>query len=276
MHCAIRYAAMLLAFLSTLDEAASGASSIVPIRIRGHFPVAVATIDGINVPLIFDLGDASPLVLSRAVFDRIKTVPIREAHRSKDVRGNVIQSPMFKVPQLRIGNAIFSDVIGRLDIHDPSYQATRVGQQGYFGTSLLRSYQVVLDYPHRKMTLIPAGGAGDRASVCKGTAVPFLPEWHGEAVTVARTDLGESTAVWDTGSPVSIIRKSRLQSIRGTAGEGSVTTKQLFLGGTDFGPLKLGVLDYLEPSGSDMFIGYNFFAKHVVCVDFPGKQLLID
>jgi hypothetical protein len=54
-----------------------------------------------------------------------------------------------------------------------------------------------------------------------------------------------------------------------------VTTKHLILGTTDFGPLKLDVADYAEPSGTDMFIGYNFFAKHVVCIDFPGQRLLI-
>jgi hypothetical protein len=26
----------------------------------------------------------------------------------------------------------------------------------------------------------------------------------------------------------------------------------------------------------DGFVGYNFFERHIVCVDFPGNRLIID
>lgn len=52
-------------------------------------------------------------------------------------------------------------------------------------------------------------------------------------------------------------------------------TKQFSLGGADFGPLELRAFDYAEPAGTDGFIGYNFFARHIVCIDFPGKRFLI-
>jgi hypothetical protein len=38
--------------------------------------------------------------------------------------------------------------------------------------------------------------------------VPFLPDRNGSGFTKATTDFGELTAVWDTGSPVSILRKT--------------------------------------------------------------------
>jgi hypothetical protein len=46
-------------------------------------------------------------------------------------------------------------------------------------------------------------------------------------------------------------------------------------GGIDFGPLQFAVEDLSLPPGFDGFIGYNFFAHHVVCMDFPGNRLLI-
>ena len=140
--------------------------------------MVTARIDGNDVPLTFDLGDTTALVLSQKVLDRITTVPIGKTHRSRDMQGNVIQSAMFKLPQLKIGDATFIDVIGRPDLHDPSYPAADVGQQGYFGTSLLQSYKVVLDYRRK-------------------------------------------------------------------------------------------------PAGTDMFVGYNFFANHIVCIDFPRHRFLI-
>jgi len=39
--------------------------------------------------------------------------------------------------------------------------------------------------------------------------------------------------------------------------------------------MKLTVADYTEPAGTDMYIGYNFFAEHTVCIDFPGNRFLI-
>jgi hypothetical protein len=250
-------------------------STTVPIRLRGHFPLVIVKIDGLDVPLTFDLGDSSALVLSPKILDRVKTLPTNETNRSSDVQGNIIQSAKFKLALLQIGTARFTDVIGHQDLHDPSYQATDTWQQGHFGTSLLKSYKVVLDYPHRKMTLISRDIANGQSSKCKGTIVPFLPDWNGDPVTKVSTDFGELTAVWDTGSPISILRKAGSQNIGDSVLTEAVTTKHFNLGGTDFGPLKLDVADYAEPAGTDMFVGYNFFAKHIVCIDFPGHRFLI-
>lgn len=266
---------MLVISILALDCVAADGATTLPMQLRGNMPIITATIDGNDVPLIFDLGDESALVLAQTVIDRVKPLPSSERHRARDAAGNVIQSGKFTLSRLQIGDAVFTDVIGRPDLHDPSYQAKEVGQQGYLGTALLKSYKVVLDYPRRKMTLISADSTKEQSAECKGTAVPFLPGWNGSPITRATTDFGELTAVWDTGSPVSILRKAQATKISASVLGESVTTKRLMLGEKDFGPLKLDVYDYAEPAGTDMFIGYNFFAHHVVCVDFPGKQFLI-
>jgi hypothetical protein len=266
---------VLIVLGSAFGSSAADAPSLVPIQLLSNLPVVTAKIDGHDVPLVFDLGDASALVLAGRVIDRVKTFPTGETNRATDVQGNVIESPMFKLPRLQIGNAVFTDVIGRLDLHDPKYQPPDVGQQGYFGTSLLESYMVVLDYRHRRMTLIPSGSSKDQSAKCSGTAVPFLPDWNGYTVTKVNTDFGELTAIWDTGSDESVLRKAGSQRISNNELTEIVTTKRLSFGGKDFGPLKLHVADYAQPAGTDMFIGYNFFAQHVVCIDFPGHRFLI-
>lgn len=265
---------VLLLILSAERMAAAG-STTVPMQLLGNFPVISAQIEGNDVPLIFDLGDESALVLTQNVIDRVKTSPASEEHRARDAAGNVIQSAMFKVPRVQIGNIVFTDVTGRPDVHDSSYQATAVGQQGYLGTALLKTYKVVLDYPRGQMTLISPDSTKEQSAKCRGTTVPFLPDWNGSAFTKATTDFGELTAVWDTGTPASILRKAHAPRVDGSAVGQTLTTKSLVLGGTDFGPLTLDVYDYAEPAGTDMFIGYNFFANHVVCIDFPGKRFLI-
>jgi hypothetical protein len=111
--------------------------------------------------------------------------------------------------------------------------------------------------------------------MCKGTVVPILPDWQGEPVTKGRSDFGGMTLIWDTGIPTSVIRKTWAQEAGAAVTGESVTTRHFILGGVDFGPLKLNIFDYSEPAGTDAFVGYNFFAKHVVCIDFPGNRFLI-
>ena len=50
---------------------------------------------------------------------------------------------------------------------------------------------------------------------------------------------------------------------------------RLGLGGSEFGPWSFEVVDFALPPGFEGFIGYDFFAQHVVCMDFPGRRVLV-
>jgi hypothetical protein len=52
-------------------------------------------------------------------------------------------------------------------------------------------------------------------------------------------------------------------------------TKRLVLGGTDFGPWQFKWMDMSLPPFFDGSIGHDFFATHVVCIDFPEKRIVI-
>src|SRR6266404_5368620 len=267
--------AMLVTVFGSWSSAAADRPVVVPIRLLGNFPVVIVNIGGNDVPLVFASGNSGSVALTQAVIDRVKALPTGETSKGMDPKGNVIEYPKFKSPRLQIGSAVFTDVIAELDEHDPSYQATQVGQQGFLGTSLLKGYKVVLDYPHRRMTLIPSSSTKDQSAGCKGTALPFSPAWHGEPAAEADIDLGRLTVWWDTGTPTSILSK-RFAVAAGSHQSGdTITSKRLALSGTDFGPLQFELDDLSLPPGFDGFIGYNFFAYHVVCMDFPEKKLLI-
>jgi hypothetical protein len=256
-------------------SAAADRPVVVPIRLSGNFPVVIVNIGGNDVPLVFDSGNSGSVALTQAVIDRVKALPTGETSKGMDPKGNVIEYPEFKIPRLQIGSAVFTDVIAELDVHDPSYQATQVGQQGFLGTSLLKGYKVVLDYPHRRMTLIPSSSTKDQSAGCKGTALPFSPAWHGEPAAEADIDLGRLTVWWDTGTPTSILSKRFAVAAGSHQSADTITSKRLALGGTDFGPLQFELDDLSLPPGFDGLIGYTFFAHHVVCMDFPEKKLLI-
>jgi hypothetical protein len=272
-HCwrSVLLATLFVAFGCAAEERAV----VVPIKLLGNFPVVNVKIDGSDVPLVFDSGNSGSVALSQAVIDHVRAMPSGDTSRGIDAKGNVIVYPKYTITRVQIGAALFTNVVAELDVHDPSYQATQVGQQGFLGTSLLKGYEVLLDYRHQRMTLVPPGNSKNKSIECKGTVVPFSPQWHGEPAAEVGTDLGRLVVWWDTGSPRSVLSKRFVQATGSNLSGDALTSKHLSLADTDFGPLQFDIWDVSLPPGFDGFIGYNFFADHVVCMDFPGKRLLI-
>jgi hypothetical protein len=266
---------MLAASMLSFASAASDLLSALPIRLVHHYPLITANVDGYDIPLQFDSGSSATVSLTQTVIDRIHARPTGEHSRGIDAKGHILEYPKFKVSRIQIGTEVFTDVTAELDVHDPSYQADQIGQQGFLGTSLLKPYKVVLDYPHRRMTLIPPGTPKSSASGCQGTVVSFAPQWHGEPATQAGIDLGPLVLWWDTGAPTSMLSARFVHSTRPNFPKSALATRQLMLGGANFGPWRFQIEDMALPPGFDGMLGYNFFARHIVCMDFPGNTLLV-
>jgi hypothetical protein len=186
-----------------------------------------------------------------------------------------MKAPMFRVPRIEIGGVAFDGVVGHVQKSDPSYPAPAVFMQGIIGEPFFQAWKIVLDYASERMMLIRGDSGAPEQAGCRGTVVPFLPEWDGAPVTKATTDIGEVVMVWDTGAPVSVIRQARAEGTGARAVNKFYATARFALGGEDFGPLQLRLLDYEAPGGTDGIVGHSFFATHVVCVDFQRNSLCI-
>lgn len=248
---------------------------IVPLELHNHSSIVVATIEGQDVPLVFDLGDQTAVKLDQSVLDRIKAVPTGRSTKEVGLKGHVIDIPTYTVPLMRIGTAEFRNVIAQLSKYDPAYTPRKIGDQGALGTGLFKSYEVVLNYPNRTLTLVQRADGTPTSQRCQGSPVPFSPEWHGEAVTTIDTDLGQLTVWWDTGTTTSVLSKRFVQRARPNLTKDALTTQRLMIGTRNFGPMKFEIWEMALPPGFDGFMGYSFFARHVVCIDYPDKQVLI-
>jgi hypothetical protein len=152
---------------------------------------------------------------------------------------------------------------------------TSTTPQGVIGLTLLRSFKVILNYKHKSITFIQNSRSVAENDGCSGTTVPFLPEWHGAPVAKARTDLGDLILVWDTGVARGVIRRKAADDLHATVSNQSVSLPHLNFGDTDLGATAFQVVDYSQLPGTDGFIGGDFFANHIVCIDFPGDRVLV-
>ena len=230
-----------------------------------------AKVDGVKVRLQFDLGSSNALVLQQGVLDSIEAVPTGESIKLQGVDG-FFEAPLYKVARVEIGDQVFTDVVALLDVPRRGYQPGDFAQ-GFLGTGLLKPYQLVLDYPSQAMTLVRPSEGGS-SSNCEGTSVPFSSGWHGEPVTKAAIDQGQAILWWDTGAPMSILSSEFAKKLRAQSDASALQATRLILGDTDFGPWRFEVWNISLP-GFDGFIGHDFFARHVVCIDFPQHRVVI-
>lgn len=80
--------------------------------------------------------------------------------------------------------------------------------------------------------------------------------------------------IWDTGAPGTFIQEMILTKDKDIPFQ-RVVSQKFMMGGEDFGPLELTPFEFTGPPGVDGFLGHNFFADKVVCVDFPDKAFRI-
>jgi hypothetical protein len=248
-------------------------SVTVPLQFDGDFPVIIVRINGHKVPMTIDLMQVAPVFLMQSAVDEIKPVVAVDNHAAADAPADSA-APLIKIQHIEIGGMMFSNVNGYIHVRAPATQ-TSTTPQGVIGLPLLRSFKVILDYKHKSITFIRNSGSAGESDGCSGTTVPFIPEWHGAPVTKAFTSLGDLVLVWDTGAARGVMRKKTADDLHATVSNQIVSLPHLNFGTADLGAMDFHVVDYIQLPGTDGFIGDDFFANHVVCIDFPGTRLLV-
>jgi hypothetical protein len=268
------YFAGVLLLCALNSVAGTSGVAIVPIEIVNNFPVLSVSVGDQNIPVAFDLGGDEPIELKTQALRKIVVEFLPDAYTWVDAKGSKLQARKFRISELRIGGLVFHDVVGHEDAEAANYPKVRAGL-GRVGISLIQSYSMVFDYPGKTLTLFSVKVGNPQHAGCFGARVPFDPKWEGAPVSTVQTDLGNLTFVWDTGAPGNFIAE-RLLSKRAQNGAAVPFVSQRFMmGGRDFGPQELRPSKFVQPEGADGFLGYSFFASHVVCVDLTRKAFWI-
>ncbi len=283
MSRSVTVAVATVAAFARLAHAGSGVETqadtaatpvIIPFEIRDKFMVLMASVNGQAIPLKFDLGDGDSLVVQKEVLDQLGAVTTGDSAKMRGIDG-VFEAPLYKVSQVKLGTATFNDIVTRADVRAGNYKPGEQGEKGFLGTGLLKGFLIKLDYRRQEMTLVPRGQDSGESAQCHGVEVPFLPEWKGAPVTEAITDWGRAVLWWDTGAPVSALRASFRSEVPSIEEGKTETTRRFVLGAADLGPVEFNFWAMDLPK-FDGFVGFNFFDRHAVCVDFPGHRLIVE
>ena len=190
------------------------------------------------------------------------------------------ERPIYEVDLIEVGEASFSNATVVEDFHDDEFQdqfSSRLQAFGFVGRGLFEQYKVIIDYKGRQLVLIPPKSPPDQQALCAGKELPLLQGQNWGLASRVGTDIGEIVLVWDTGAPENVVLKRRTDRSDTAFKDGEVlSTERFVIGSHDIGPRELVVWDWGENAPPfDGFIGNDFFAETVVCVDFPNQRIFI-
>lgn len=252
----------------------------LPLTILRNNPVTTIEVAGHEIRIGVDTG-GGVLGLTQEALTLAGAVELAgESTTWTDVNGEVHEARRFRVPQIRVGGRLFTNLDAIEAVPIPNGPAVA----NVLGREFLRQFIAIIDYPGHMMTLLSPDTADADAEAlgCRGTRVPFeRVSAPGLVVTQVKLDGATMRLGWDTGAqysalPAGVATAYQLP-VMPAVGEKPpfYNTSRLIIGGSDFGPLEFVVLPLELPSDFEGMLGYNLFAEHVVCLNYARHELRI-
>lgn len=244
-------------------------------------PVLIPRIDDIDVRLQLDTGSGSTVTLYPEIIDKIRAVPTGATRQSIGIEGVPMDNPVYVVARVGLGKAVYEDLEIRRDGHTAKHRDETIkyrGTYGHIGLGLFQGDKIIIDYPHRKFTIIPPDAPNEDQLLCDGIELPLDSEKLSLGlVTPTQTDIGELNVVWDTGARGNIMVKHTTDAAGlDLRARDKFETKVFAINGHDFGPVRMNVWDIPAfPTELHALVGYWFFADKIVCVDLPRDSIYV-
>jgi predicted aspartyl protease len=240
---------------------------VIPIELEKGNPIASARINGVPVRLVIDSG-GGVIALKPETAKAVGAARPGPTRSSTDALGNENTQAVLALNTLEIGGSNFSSL-------EATEYAGEVPAEGSIGRAFLNRFLAIYDYSSHKITLFTSAEHAAAAVECRGARVRTIPDPDGTIVSMAKTDDRGMRMLWDTGATYSFVKKTFADSYKLPIKSPFYTSQRFLIGNEDFGPLQLVVLDLRAPGNVDGYIGYNFFASHVVCIDPVGHVVRI-
>lgn len=252
---------------------------------KSRCPIAAVNIDGSSYPLEVDLGAVAFLSLDPNLLFHIE----KKDHGSipwLDLKGNRYHSRCYLLSEIQIGGIPMKEVLAD-EQHDSFFLATTLSKEptnnrplGSIGRPLLKRINLLLDFPHSQMILTDDIKRLKREEygIDEMTCVSFHLTRAGLVFEI-KTDLGPKNFMLDTGSTLTLMRSSLLDTqtlVEKEEGLLAFSTSQFQMGGTDFGSQNLYRFDLAEElTEIDGVLGMDFMRKHLLYIDYPNRHIYI-
>jgi len=232
-------------------------------------PIIDVSIQGNVYPLRLDLGSSCPFSLREEILQNIRKTK-RGSIKWHDFRGKQYESPIYSIPEVKIGNLTFARALAKRDNEDFNVNVALNGPPlqlpGVIGLPILEKYNLFLDFPH---SVIYA--SNDHLSLQKAgllsenlLAIPFTLHPDGILLSI-ETDGGTYCLMLDTGSTSTAIRAPH-----------PAFTEKFRIMGHDFGERFIKAIDVSPRFEFDGFLGMDFLREYPFFIDYSNKIIFID
>jgi len=256
-------------------------------HIDGHAYITVI-IDSIPLNLFLDTGNPGASIdLTTKTLEKIEVTYTGETKTTMNYKGDVFEGREYILPRVKIGDLEFTN------IHATEHKS-RSSSDGTISFKFLGNYNVLIDFPNRNMRLYKLGHLPKylrgqfwtpiNAFELGGFTLPIKLDGIEEDFIFALDNA--AIALDDEQKPYGMIR---LKSSFGNYLEkneliipkeddpaivGIFNSSDLKLDGIKIPNLDFMVVDYKYPE-RDGLLGYNFFIKHPMFIDFKNDMLYV-
>jgi hypothetical protein len=232
-------------------------------------PTVDVSIEGNIYPLELDIGSPFPFSLRQEILQNIHKTSYGNAEWS-DFRGNKYESRAYTIPEIKIGNLLFANVIAkqnREDFHVNTTADTLPSQPiGAIGLPILKKYNLFLDFSHSIIYASYDHLLLQRAGLLSQNllTIPFVLHPDGILLSV-ETDEGTCRLILDTGCTHTAIRAPHQNSIT-----------QFRLMGHDFGARSIFPIDLNSHFDYDGYLGMDFLSEYSLFIDYSNGLIFLD
>jgi hypothetical protein len=232
-------------------------------------PIIDVSIQGNGYSFRLDLGSFVPFSLCEEILQNVCKTK-RGISKWYDFRGKQYESPVYTIPEIKIGNLQFARPLVNQSNEDFQANVTLRGSPldlpGVVGLPILEKYNLLLDFPHAAIY-----ASNDHLSLQKAgllshnlLAIPFTIHSDGIFLSV-ETDTGTYRLMLDTGSTSTVIRAPH-----------PVSTSRFCIMGHDFGERRIVAVDVSSQFNFDGYLGMDFLRERPIFIDYSNKLIFID
>ncbi|WP_392551855.1 aspartyl protease family protein [Orbus wheelerorum] len=271
---------LLLLFISNLAQSNEVIWDLT-FDYKFNLPFITLNIEGENIILILDTGAKGALYLPIDLIDKIPNKTEQDQTRkSMDLSGNITETRSFTINNLTLNSFLFEKIeVIEYKNWGMSISGDNTENENIdipvIGLNLFNDYILTINFPESKIII------SDETDISadlnkKWIAIPF--QLNGEGIVIDMSDgVKNYKMILDSGASTSIIKEQSISSQTARINDDSgYQFIAIEISNIPTDKIEAIIFDSFPTEfQSDGLLGFDFFSKNVVKIDFKNKKLWI-